>query len=121
MQKVFVMYKLNDGVTLEDYIVWSKEIDQRITPGQPGINRFEVYAIEGHDGDGEPRVQIVEDIEVETWETFQQTVAGDGMAYIRETFPNYADESTLTTIYGSRIMGTLPEGSRPPLPEPAQR
>jgi hypothetical protein len=116
MQKVFVMYKLKEGVSLDDYIKWSQEVDQRITPGQPGMIRFEVYAIEGQDGSGEPVYHIVEDQEVTSWEEWEKTVAGDGMAYIRETFSLFADESTVTTIYGSRIVSSLPEGSRPPLP-----
>ena len=116
-QKVFVMYRLRTDVSLDDYVAWSKEVDQRITPGQPGIQRFEVYAIEGHDGEGDPQIQIVEDIEVESWEAFQQAAAGDGMAYIRETFPRLADEASVITIYGSRIIASLPHGSRPPLPQ----
>jgi hypothetical protein len=116
MQKIFVMYKLKPGVTIEQYREWSREVDQRITPGQPGVIRFEVYAIEGHDGDGEPAVHVVEDIEVDSWEAWEETVAGDGMAYIRETFPLLADESSATAIYGSRIAPTLPDGARPPLP-----
>ena len=61
MHKIFVMYRLKGGVTMEQYKTWSREIDQRITPGQPGMIRFEVYAIEGAEK-GDPFVQVVEDI-----------------------------------------------------------
>jgi hypothetical protein len=115
MQKVFVMYKLKEGVPLDDYIRWSQEVDQRITPGQPGMIRFEVYVIEGQDGEGEPTYDIVEDLEVTSWEEWEKTVAGDGMAYIRETGVHFVDLSTVVTMYGSRILSTLPEGSRPSL------
>ena len=40
MIKVFVMYKLKPGVSLEDYWKWSIEVDQKITPFQPGVYRF---------------------------------------------------------------------------------
>lgn len=103
MQKVFVMYKLRPGVSLEDYTRWSREVDQAITPSQKGCIRFEVYAIEGEENGGEPQYQIVEDIEVESWDTWQKTLKGEGMAVVAEGFPEYADESTVQLIYGSRV------------------
>jgi hypothetical protein len=116
MQKVFVSYKLRPGVTIEQYEAWSREVDQRITPGQNGIIRFEVYRIEGADK-GEPFCQIVEDIEVESYEIFAETVKSRGMEYIIETFGKLADESTVNMVYGSKIVpALLPEGSRPPIP-----
>lgn len=116
MQKVFVSYKLKPGITPDQYAAWSREVDQRITPGQKGVIRFEVYRIEGADK-GEPFCQIVEDIEVESFEAFTETVKGEGMAYIMETIGKYVDESTVQTVYGSKIVpALLPHGSRPPLP-----
>lgn len=103
MQKVFVMYDLRPGVTLDEYKRWSREVDQRVTPKQEGCIRFEVYAIEGAEGGGQPRYQIVEDIEVESWEVWERTLNGPGMASIAEDFPKYADESTVQLIYGSRV------------------
>jgi hypothetical protein len=91
-------------------------VDQRITPGQKGVIRFEVYRIEGTDK-GEPFCHIVEDIEVESFEIFAQSVAGPGMSYIMETIGQYVDEATIQTVYGSKIVpALLPSGSRPPLP-----
>lgn len=116
MQKVFVSYKLKPGVDISQYESWSKEIDQRITPGQSGIIRFEVYKIEGADK-GEPFCQVVEDIEVESFEKFNETVNGPGMKYVLETIENYVDMSTMKTVYGSKIVPALhPSGARPPLP-----
>ncbi len=116
MQKVFVSYKLKEGVSLERYAAWSSEVDQRITPGQDGVIRFEVYAIEGAEN-GKPYCHIVEDIEVESYEAFAKTVAGPGMSYILETIKDLVDEATVQTVYGSRILpALLPHGSRPAVP-----
>lgn len=119
MQKVFVSYKLKPGVSMEQYLAWSSAIDQRITPGQKGVIRFEVYRIEGAEN-GEPFCQIVEDIEVESYEAFAATVAGPGMAYVIETIGELVDTSTIQTVYGCKIVpALLPEGSRPPVPKVA--
>ena len=84
MHKIFVMYRLKKGVDMDQYKQWSKEIDQRITPGQPGMIRFEVYEIKGSEKD-EPFVEVVEDIEVEDFEAWMETCRQPGMAYVIET------------------------------------
>lgn len=103
MQKVFVMYNLRPGVSLEDYRKWSREVDQRITPSQEGCIRFEVYAIEGSESGGQAPYQIVEDIEVESWDVWRETLNSKGMAVVAEGFPQYADEASVQLIYGSRV------------------
>ena len=47
MMYVFFMYKLKPGVKIEDYRKFSQDLDQKITPHQPGIKRFEVYEVKG--------------------------------------------------------------------------
>lgn len=115
MQKIFVMYRLKQGVTMDRYKAWSREIDQRITPGQPGMIRFEVYAIEGAEK-GEPFVQVVEDIEVTDAREWFATANKPGMAYVQKTIADLIDPSTLQVIFGTRIVAALPEGATPPMP-----
>jgi hypothetical protein len=102
MQKVFVMYKLKPGVSIEEYRKWSVSLDQKVTPFLTGVYRFEVYEIEGAEK-GEPQYQIVEDIDVDSWEAWQKVVASEAMKEVIETWGNYGDESTLRVIYGKKI------------------
>jgi len=102
VQKVFVMYKLKPGVSLEDYMKWSVTLDQLITPFQPGVIRFEVYAIKGA-LEGDAPYTIVEDVEVDSWETWVAVTQGEGMKQIADTWGDYGDASTLTMIYGDKI------------------
>lgn len=102
MQKVFVMYKLKPEVSIEDYRKWSVSLDQKVTPFQPGVYRFEVYAIEGAEK-GKSPYQIVEDIEVESFEQWQKIVNSRAMKEVIETWSNYGDESTLKVIYGKKV------------------
>ena len=101
--KIFVMYNLREGVTLDDYKKWSREVDQQITPRQAQVNRFETYEIKGADP-GEPKFTIVEDIEVESWEAWNAAVEGEGMKRIGADWPTLADESSAMTLYGARIL-----------------
>jgi quinol monooxygenase YgiN len=102
MQKVFVMYKLKPGVKIEDYRKWSVSLDQKVTPFQPGCHRFEVYEIKGAE-QGESPYQIVEDIDVESWEAWQKVVQSAGMKEVVTTWNDYGDASTLKVIYGNKI------------------
>jgi len=102
VQKVFVMYRLKPGVNASEYIEWSKKVDQTTTPFQPGVYRFEVYHIKGGDGGNAP-YQIVEDIDVESWDAWQQTVTGPGMAQVVQDWNKYGDADSLVTIYGDKI------------------
>ena len=101
-QKVFVMYKLKPGVKIEDYRKWSREVDQTITPFQPGVYRFEPYEIKGAEK-GKSPYQIVEDIDVESFEVWQNVVKSEAMKKLVKEWANYGDESTLITIYGDKV------------------
>ena len=102
MKKVFVMYRLKPGVSIEEYRKWSVSLDQKVTPFQPGVQRFEVYEIEGAEK-GESPYMIIEDVDVDSWEAWQKVVNSDEMKEIVKTWSNYGDESTLKTIYGKKI------------------
>ena len=102
MEKVFCMYRLKPGVSIEEYRKWSVRVDQKTVPFQPGVYRFEVYGIKGAEK-GEPPFTIIEDIDVENWEAWQKVVASDELKEALETWNDYADASTLTVVYGEKI------------------
>jgi len=102
MEKVFVMYRLKPGVSIEEYKKWSVSLDQKVTPFQLGVHRFEVYEIKGAEKEESPYM-IVEDIDVDSWEAWQKVVEGDEMKEVIKTWSDYGDESTLVTIYGEKI------------------
>jgi len=102
MQKVFVMYKLKKGVSIEEYKKWSISLDQKVTPFQPGVYRFEVYEIQGAEK-GESPYQIIEDIDVDSWEEWQKVVSSNEMKEVVQTWGKYGDETTLKVIFGRKI------------------
>lgn len=102
MQRVFVMYKLKSGVSMDDYRKWSQEVDQKITSYQPGVKSFKVFEIKGAEK-GAPPYQIVEDIEVENWETWQKVFKEEKMKKVIAEWGDYGDADTLITVYGDQI------------------
>jgi hypothetical protein len=116
MEKVIVTYKLKPGVTIEQYEAWSKDVDQPVTGGQPGFKRFEVFAVQNRAGEAESNVEVFEDIEIESWELFNEVISAPNMEYIVETFPLVADPDSMVILHGRRIYSTLPNDARPPIP-----
>lgn len=102
MQKVLIMYNLRKGVAMEDYRKWSHEVDQQITPKQEGVESFKVYEIKGSEK-GNPACQIVEDVEVESWEKWQEVLKGKGMEKVVREWGRYGDADTVVVIWGDRI------------------
>ena len=87
---------------MDEYKKWSKEVDQEITPNQPGVKSFKVFEIKGAEKGTSP-YQIVEDIQVESWDAWQKTVGGEGMKKVVAEWDNYGDAKTLTMVYGNQI------------------
>jgi hypothetical protein len=111
MVKVFVMYRLKDGVNSEDYAKWSREIDQQIIPRLRGVIRFETYAIDAADqvisAEKTARYQYIDDIEVEDWDIWQASLSTPAAAEVVRQWLEFADESTIHIVYGHRIIGGI--------------
>ena len=102
MQRVFLMYSLKKGVRMEDYKNWSCAVDQQVTPKQPGVNKFEVHEIKGADK-GNPPCQIMEYIEVDSWEKWQEVLKSKGMERVVKEWNAYGDAETVVSIWGDKI------------------
>lgn len=88
---------------MEEYREWSATVDQVITPMQDSVIRFAPFRILGSDPEGSS-VQIVEDIEVDSWEEFQKMlVESEPMRTVQEGFQRMADQSSVVTLYGDRV------------------
>ncbi|WP_242907760.1 hypothetical protein [Actinomadura terrae] len=102
MQKVYCLYKLKPGVTAEEYVEWSRTVDQAITRQQPCVHRFRVLQLGGSRGGASPW-DIVEDIEVESWEAWEQCLTTPEMAEVVAGFRRMADRESAVTVFGSEI------------------
>ncbi|TDD86374.1 hypothetical protein E1298_17495 [Actinomadura rubrisoli] len=103
VQKVYCLYKLKPGVTAEEYIEWSKTVDQAITRKQPCVHRFRVLQLAGSRGGASPW-DIVEDIEVESWDAWEQCLTTPEMADVVAGFRRMADRESAVTVFGSEIV-----------------
>lgn len=99
MERVFVSYTLKAGIAREEYAAFSREVDQVITASQPGVLRFDVHVVEeASDGDGAGAtapVDVVETLDVASWDAWQRVVASEPMAPVREAFAKVVDTASV--------------------------
>ena len=97
-ERVYVMYRLKDGVEMDDYIRWSQEVDQKTVPGLAAINNFAVRrvisTIEGPDR----AFDVIEEIDVTSVEDWKAANVSEAMAQIQEEWPQYADASSAVIV-----------------------
>ena len=101
MIRIFIMYNLNNGISLDDYKKWSSEIDRKIVMSQPGILSFDVHTIKG--GLGKQPYQIVEIIEADSWEDWLKALETPEMIEGHKQWQRYCDEASLVVLYGEKL------------------
>ena len=101
MVHIFMMYNVQRG-KMEAYRKHSRKTDQPTLKKQPGIIDFHVYEIKGAQS-GKSPYQVVEDIEVESWEAFQKVAASAVGKKLGTQWKEYCDESSAVTVYGDPI------------------
>jgi len=100
--KVFVFYNLKKGVDIEEFKKWSREVDQPTCSKMPACHSFEVFLVKGEKL-GRPFQMIVEDIEVESWNAWQDTLKSDAFSKVREEWPLFGDAESSRAIFCEKI------------------
>ena len=100
--KVFVIYNLKEGVDVEEYKRWSREVDQPTTSNMPGCHSFVVYLVRG-EASGKTFPMVVEDIDVESWESWQETLKSEAFSQVMEEWPLYGVGKSAITVYCEKI------------------
>lgn len=101
MQKIVYLYTLRKGVSIQDYEHFS-DLDQAITPKQPGVLKFEVLEIKGSNKDPVP-YQIMEVIDVESFAQWRKVQQSPAMAPLGDGFKKCVEESSVSMVYGDII------------------
>jgi hypothetical protein len=99
--KLFLLYRLREGVTLERYREWSRTRDQPTLKGCEGISEYRVFTVE--DPDGTSPYTIVEHVEVADWETWKRVTSTGPMVAIGEDFGELVDTGSVITLRGEEI------------------
>jgi hypothetical protein len=99
--KLFLLYRLRDGVDPERYREWSRTRDQPTLKRCEGIAEYRVFGVE--DADGKSAYTIVEHVDVADWETWKRVTSSGPMVPIGEDFQELVDTGSVITLRGEEI------------------
>lgn len=100
--KVFILYNLREGVAVEDYAAWAREVDQPVVARQAGVLDYTMYAV-STGNTTPPRYQIVEAHEVTTWEEWLQVNQQAEMKPVYTAWLTYCDPDSIVVLGGDLI------------------
>ncbi len=100
MQRLIVMYNLKPDASMEEYKKYSREVEQKIVSNLPGVHRFEVFEVKGSE---KKTYQIIEDVDVESKEAWEEALNSDEMKPVSEQWGKYGDESSVVTYFSEKI------------------
>jgi hypothetical protein len=100
--KVFLFYRLNEGVTPEEYREWSLSRDQPTLKGCEGIADYRVFEVV--DPDGKTNYSVMEYVDVADWDTWKTVTSTGPMVPIGEDFQRLVDVDSVVTLRGEEII-----------------
>ena len=100
--KIFTFYNLKEGVDIEKFKEWSRRVDQPTCNSMPACHKFEVFVIKG-ESSKKPFYMIAEDIDVESWDAWQDTIQSKEFSRVMEEWPLYGDSESVVSVYCEKI------------------
>jgi hypothetical protein len=102
MEKFWAMFRLREDVSLTSYCEWAENVDLQITPFEPGVIRFDIWATRA--GWGEPPFDVVEEFEVDSFAAWQQELSTNPrLIPVVKAWDDYGDKSSVLTLIGRRM------------------
>ena len=93
------MYRLKKGKSIDKYIKWSIEQDQKIVNSLDGIKSFEVHLVEGP----EKKWDVFEVVKVDSWERWREINNSSVMEKLKSQFKHLVDTHSVVRFYGEKI------------------
>jgi hypothetical protein len=100
--KLFLFYRLREGITPEEYREWSLTRDQPTLKGCEGIAEYRVFAVE--DPDGKSSYAVMEHVDVSDWDTWKRVTSTGPMVSVGEDFQRLVDTTSVVTLRGEEIL-----------------
>ena len=93
------MYKLNPGVSTEEFEKWSTEEDQKIVNGFEEVGSFEVFFIKSQNSEWD----VFEIIKVSSWEKYRGLNETPQMKSLKPRFKELVDKQSVVKFYGEKV------------------
>jgi len=103
LTRVFALYSVREGASAEEFMSWSRTVDQVVMRRQPGVHRFEVYRVTASFR-GKAPYDFVEDVEVKDWSSWLALANNEELkAQLGPEFERLIDAPNMVMICAERI------------------
>jgi hypothetical protein len=97
--RVFTFYSLRPETDVEAFKEWSRTVDKPGCLAKPVCNRFDVFVADG--GNGAQMPFVVEDIDVDSWDGWQEAINAPDHADLGKQFEEFVLIDTLVSVHCS--------------------
>lgn len=96
--RIFALFNLKPGVSLEDYVAWARTVDLPTVNGLGSIDSFRLFKATGVLGsDAAPPYSFIEVLDINDMDQFGADVSTAAMQEIAAAFQGMVDVTFLTT------------------------
>lgn len=107
MERIFITYRTLPGVSRDDVIAFSKDVDQVVTPAQPGVLGFEAFLVEQAldlNGDEQtPSFDVIEVVDVAGFAAWAKVLERPEMAPVFDGVARLVDPTSVRMVRAGRI------------------
>ena len=100
--KIFVLYRLKDGVSFDEYRRWSLEADQPTLRAFEEITQFSVHATTATEESTETYT-VVETIEIDSAQAWTAVTNSPDLKALGPAFERFVDPTSLCILHGEEI------------------
>jgi hypothetical protein len=100
--RIFVLYRLKDGVSFDDYRQWSLEADQPTLRRNGNVAEFKVFATAPAETSHET-YSVVETIEIDSEEAWKAVTESTAVKALGPAFDRLVDPASLCILHGEEI------------------
>ena len=105
MEQFFTLFRLKDGVDLEEFRKWNIEVEKRVFWPHPVFESFEVFEIEGQEGNDGVQLpfDMVESIVVTSQEEWKDSMKDETIKEVVEEWSTYVDAGSALTLFVRKV------------------
>jgi hypothetical protein len=100
--RIFVLYRLKDGASFDEYQQWSRAADQPTLRGSGHVSEFRVFATTPTEASRETYT-VVETIDVDSPEAWTEITESAEVKALGPAFDRFVDPDSLCILHGEEI------------------
>jgi len=107
--KIFIAYRLKPETSVDEFLEWSRTVDEPTTRSQPEVHDFQILLADGYVEGGveadaapsEPRFTVFEHVVVDSWDAWCSMLEKPAIAPLLAKWKSWADTDSAVTMHAA--------------------